>query len=221
MHSNGKLLDNVTYRVVVIDFCILVYKMCILVKQHAVDDYVSAQPHHIHVSTNHNINHHLSDPNDPFEPFAENEADFQPIVYPLPVQPARLAVNQHPTAQEAKQIEEGEEESEGREAASHAPKLEIQKGNQHISEETNSPSLTFTSPKAVNSSTSIQVNLFDSLDMEMGMQAFLKSIIAVYNGTKTKAICESESFVGGTLEFMIKIMYLKNNFDKLIKDIET
>ena len=74
------------------------------------------------------------DPTDPFEPFAENEADFQPSRFPLVIQPATQAhtSSSHPTLPEQREA---------------VAKLEILQGNQHKSQGSTLPALTFTSPR--------------------------------------------------------------------------
>ena len=76
---------------------------------------------------------------------AENEADFQPSIFPLLFQGNTL------------DKEETSRASSDLELVQEYKKLEIEDGYQHISPGTNEPSLTFQSPKAINSSTSIQV----------------------------------------------------------------
>ena len=76
---------------------------------------------------------------------AENEADFQPSIFPLLFQGNTL--DQAETSRASSDLELVQEYK----------KLEIEDGYQHISPGTNEPSLTFQSPKAINSSTSIQV----------------------------------------------------------------
>ena len=114
----------------------------------------------------------VPDSDDPFEPLAEGETDFQPSSFlaatsrPLPTSPApRTAPSPHPATTsltgEADQPSKAETDALLQSALDQlrasSTKLEIEEGSQHKSADNKAPSLTFTSPKAVNRSTSVEV----------------------------------------------------------------
>ena len=97
----------------------------------------------------------LVDHDDLYEPMAENEADFQPSIFPLLFQ-ENIEISRASSALE-REISARQRASSALELVPELKKLEIEDGYQHISADTREPSLTFTSPQTINSSTSIQV----------------------------------------------------------------